>query len=67
MEGLTVPELAKMLGIKETTARQRLMKARVKPLSQCVLYPKSSLETIKGMGVMGRPAKKEAGEMENAD
>jgi predicted ArsR family transcriptional regulator len=62
MEGLTVPEIAQTLGIKETTVRQRLMKVKIKPLSQCVLYPKSALETIKGMGAMGRPKKEEAGE-----
>jgi hypothetical protein len=62
MEGLTVPELATILGIKEKATRQRLMRAKIKPLSQCVLYPKSALETIKGMGAMGRPKKEGTGD-----
>jgi predicted ArsR family transcriptional regulator len=68
MEGLTVSEMAQTLGIKEKAVKQRLYYAKRKPfISRAALYTQSDFETIKAMSKVGRPAKKEAGEGENAD
>jgi hypothetical protein len=62
MEGLTVPEMAQILGIKENTVCQRLYNAKIKPFSKRPLYTKSALEEIKAMSKVGRPKKEEAGD-----
>jgi CO/xanthine dehydrogenase Mo-binding subunit len=57
MEGLTVAEMAEKLGIKETTVRQRLMIAGIKPITHSPVYPAAALETIRNVPGKGRPAK----------
>jgi hypothetical protein len=62
MKGLTVSEMAQMLGIKEKAVGQRLFLAKIKPLTYKAVYPENALETIKAMSKVGRPKKEEAGE-----
>jgi hypothetical protein len=70
MEGLTVPEMAQMLGVKENAICQRLHNARIKPFSKRPLYTRADFEAIKNVKpkgwpkqpVGGWPKKEEAGE-----
>lgn len=57
MEGLTVEEMAKMLGIEEGTVRVRLSRARIKPITHSPVYDKSALEAIRNVPGKGRPPK----------
>jgi hypothetical protein len=57
MEGFTVKEMAGMLGIKETTVRQRLMVAGIRPKTKSPIYDKSALEAIQNVPSKGRPPK----------
>jgi DNA-binding transcriptional regulator LsrR (DeoR family) len=57
MEGLTMPEMAEILGIDENTVKQRLWKAKIKPLTTKAVYPKEALETIREVPSVGRPPK----------
>jgi hypothetical protein len=57
MEGLTVEEMAKELGLLEGTVRVRLSRARIKPITQSPLYDKSALEAIRSVPGRGRPPK----------
>jgi predicted ArsR family transcriptional regulator len=58
MKGLTVNEMAKKLGLKETTIRQRLMVAKIKPITHSPIYDESALETLRNVPGRGRPRKK---------
>jgi CO/xanthine dehydrogenase Mo-binding subunit len=60
MEGLTVAEMAEKLGIKETTVRQRLMIAGIKPITHSPVYPAAALEAIRNVPGKGRPPKAKA-------
>jgi hypothetical protein len=53
MEGLTVEEMAKTLGIKPTTVRQRLMIRGIKPITKSPLYDPTALEKISDFGPKG--------------
>jgi hypothetical protein len=57
MEGLTVAEMAEKLGIKETTVRQRLMIAGIKPITHSPVYPAAALDVIRNVPGRGRPPK----------
>jgi hypothetical protein len=57
MEGLTVSEMAKRLGIKPHSVTVRLNRAGIKPITQEALYDPSALEAIKYANKRGRPAK----------
>jgi DNA-directed RNA polymerase specialized sigma24 family protein len=57
MNGLTVSEMAQMLGIKRDAAKKRLFYAKIKPVSHEALYSQSALETIRAMSKVGRPKK----------
>jgi predicted ArsR family transcriptional regulator len=57
MEGLTVEEMAKALGLKPTTVRQRLMVAGIRPKTKAPLYDESALEAIRNVPGKGRPPK----------
>ena len=61
MEGLTITEIAQKLDITYITAKQRLLRAGVKPLTKEALYPKNAIEKIKNV-TMGRPKKAAAPE-----
>jgi hypothetical protein len=60
MKGLTVAEMAEKLGLKETTVRQRLMVAGIKPKTKSPLYDESALEAIRNVPGRGRPPKAKA-------
>jgi hypothetical protein len=66
MEGLTIPEMAPMLGIKEGAARKRLVYAKIKAFSKKPLYTQADFETIKAMSKVGRP-KKEEGDLPESE
>jgi predicted ArsR family transcriptional regulator len=62
MEGLTVPEMAQILGIKEKAVKQRLYYAKLKAVCTHALYSQSAFETIRAMSKVGRPKKEGAGD-----
>jgi predicted ArsR family transcriptional regulator len=57
-EYLTMLEIADNLGITYLAAKQRLLRAKMKPIIKEVLYEKSVLETIRNVPGKGRPPKK---------
>jgi len=57
MEGLTIQEMAKRLGITERAVYQRLLRAKVEPLTRQAVYPESALELIREASKGGRPRK----------
>jgi hypothetical protein len=57
MEGLTIAEMAEMLGIPYETAKVRLFRARIKPITKDALYDRSALEAIRNVPGKGRPPK----------
>jgi len=58
VNGYTISELSKLLGIKPVTVRQRLLVAGIKPLVAEYIYPVESLEKLKKAPGRGRPKKK---------
>jgi hypothetical protein len=56
-EYMTIAEMAKSLGITYLTAKQRLLRAAIKPISGEALYPASALEAIRNVPGKGRPKK----------
>jgi predicted ArsR family transcriptional regulator len=56
MEGLTLTEMAKKLGIPQRTVERRIQRAGIKPLSREAIYPSDTLDIIKDVK-MGRPKK----------
>jgi hypothetical protein len=54
---LTITDMANELGITFWTAKQRLLRAGIKPISSEVLYPDSALEAIRNVPPRGRPPK----------
>jgi len=57
MEGYTISEMAKELGIASNTVMQRLYVAKIKPITKEALYDKSALEAIRNVPSKGRPKK----------
>jgi hypothetical protein len=57
MEGLTITEIASILGIEPSAAKVRLWKAGIKPLTKEALYPREAVDAIKDIR-NGRPSKK---------
>jgi hypothetical protein len=56
MEGLTISEMAKELGIKPHSVTVRLNRAGIKPMTNEALYSPDTLDKIKG-SKRGRPPK----------
>jgi IS30 family transposase len=56
MEGMTLTEMAKKLGIPQRTIERRIQRAGIKPLTKEAVYPADTLEKIKDIK-MGRPRK----------
>ncbi|MDR1469400.1 MAG: hypothetical protein LBT00_08920 [Spirochaetaceae bacterium] len=56
MEGLTISEMATILGIKPHSVTVRLNRAGIKPITQEAIYDPAALETIKS-AKRGRPSK----------
>jgi hypothetical protein len=59
MIGLTITEIADKLGITYLTAKQRLLRAGIKPISKEAVYHESALEAIRVVAPVGRPKKLE--------
>jgi predicted ArsR family transcriptional regulator len=57
MEGMTITEMAEILGIAPNTVMQRLYVAKIKPITKEALYDKSALEAIRNVPGKGRPPK----------
>jgi predicted ArsR family transcriptional regulator len=57
MNGLTITEMAKKLGITYLTAKQRLLRLGIKPVTKEALYDESALEAIRNVPGKGRPPK----------
>jgi transposase len=57
MNGYTIQELSKELGISEHAVYLRLNKADIKPLTQQAIYPEAALEAIREVSKGGRPRK----------
>jgi DNA-directed RNA polymerase specialized sigma24 family protein len=58
MEGMTITEMAEILGIAPNTVMQRLYVAKIKPITKEALYDKSALEAIRNVPGKGRPPRK---------
>lgn len=56
MEGMTLTEMAKKLGIPQRTVERRIQRAGIRPISREAIYPADTLEKIKDIK-MGRPKK----------
>jgi hypothetical protein len=57
MEGLTIREMAEILGIAPPAVKQRLFVAGIKPITKDAVYDKSALEAIRNAPSKGRPRK----------
>jgi hypothetical protein len=58
MEGLTISEMARILGIEPNAVMQRLYVAKIKPITKEAIYDPSALEAIRNVPGKGRPPKK---------
>jgi hypothetical protein len=58
MEGLTMPEMAAILGIDEAAVKMRLWKAGIKPLTTKAVFPASALDVIRDVPIRGQHRKK---------
>jgi hypothetical protein len=58
VEGYTIAEMAELLHIPYETAKVRLFRAKIKPITKDAIYDKSALDKIKDTK-MGRPKIKE--------
>jgi len=60
MDGLTVAEIARMLGILPDTVKKRLRKAGIMPSGHAgptSIYPRESVDAIRDTPPPGRPKK----------
>jgi len=57
MQGYTITEIAGKLDISYITAKQRLLRAGIKPITKDALYDLSVLEILKNTPGKGRPKK----------
>jgi len=57
MNGYTIEEMAKKLGISERAVYQRLHTLGIEPITRQVIYPKTALDRIREVSKGGRPRK----------
>jgi predicted ArsR family transcriptional regulator len=57
MNGLTIKEMAEILGITPDAVQQRLLVAKISPLTKDAVYAESALEVIRKVPGKGRPKK----------
>ena len=57
MEGLTIKEMAVILGITPDAVKMRLHKAKITPITKDALYDPSSVDRIREVSKGGRPRK----------
>jgi len=55
---MTIQEVADALGLSYFAARQRIVRAGIKPITKEALYPENTLELVKNVPGKGRPPKK---------
>jgi uncharacterized membrane protein len=58
MTGMTIQEVADALGLTYFAARQRIVRAGIKPISKEALYPENTLELVKNVPGKVRPRNK---------
>jgi hypothetical protein len=64
MDGLTIDEMSKKLGIPPRTVERRIQRAGIKPKTKQAIYPHETLDIIKNVA-MGRPKKAAGRELVN--
>jgi hypothetical protein len=57
MQGMTISEMAKILGLERDTVKMRLHVAGIKPITKEAIYDDSAIETIREVSKGGRPPK----------
>jgi len=57
MQGYTIKEIAGKLDISYITAKQRILRAGIKPITKDALYDKSVFDILKNTPSKGRPKK----------
>jgi len=57
MNGLTLSEMSKKLGVPVNTLRQRLSRLGIKPISQEAIYAPEVLDKLRAVPGKGRPKK----------
>ncbi|MDR1325604.1 MAG: hypothetical protein LBK00_06175 [Treponema sp.] len=57
MEGLTLSEMAEILGVPQRTVERRVQRSGIKPLTKEAVYPSETLDKIQD-AKRGRPSKK---------
>jgi len=57
MEGITLSEMAAILGLPQRTIERRVQRAGIKPLTKEAVYPFDTLERIRNVPGKGRPKK----------
>jgi len=60
VQGYTIAEMAEIVGIPYGTAKSRLHRAGVKPITKEALYDKSALKVLKDTSGKGRPKKEKS-------
>jgi hypothetical protein len=58
MQGLTLTEMSKILGLPPKTVERRIQRAGFKPVTREAIYAPEVLEAIRGVPGRGRPPKK---------
>ncbi|MDR3311892.1 MAG: hypothetical protein LBS64_02015 [Spirochaetaceae bacterium] len=58
MNGITITKIAEKLGISYITAKQRLLRAGIKPKTKEAIYDESAIDAIRNVLGRGRPPKK---------
>jgi hypothetical protein len=61
MNGITISEMVKELGIDKNAVAQRLFVAKIKPITKEAVYHESALEAIRNVPGKGRPKKQPEG------
>jgi hypothetical protein len=57
MEGLTITEIAQILKINPSAAKQRLIRAGITPITKEAIYDPSCVDRIREVSKGGRPRK----------
>jgi hypothetical protein len=55
MKGFTIPEMAEKLEITPYAAKQRLLRAGIKPITKEAIYAEDALRIIRNVPGKGRP------------
>jgi hypothetical protein len=61
MEGMTLTEMSKILGLPPKTVERRIQRAGLKPITREAIYAPEVLEAIRNVPGKGRPPKAKPG------